>query len=88
MIAQVLIFVYNFDYKESYGEVKKLSGLSCDCENDNATRWNFPVFCMLLWPLYFFTLAIWVIYDILFTFLLILKNIGLALNCSWAGGPP
>jgi hypothetical protein len=69
-------------------EMMQLSNSKCDCENVNTTRWSFPVLCMVLWPLYFFTLAIWVVHNTLYSILLILKSIGLALNCSWSGGPP
>lgn len=69
-------------------EMIQISNSKCDCKNDNTTRWNFPVLCMLLWPLYFFTLAIWGIYNIFYTFLLILKNIGVVLSCWWSTGPP
>lgn len=68
-------------------EIKQLSCLKCNC-TDNKTGWNFPILCTILWPLYFFTLAIWVVYDIFYSILLIVKSIGLVLNCTWSGGPP
>jgi hypothetical protein len=33
------------------GEMAQLSKLKCDCGNDNATSWNFPVICQILYVL-------------------------------------
>jgi hypothetical protein len=30
------------------GEITQLSNSKCDCENDNTTGWNFPIFCAIL----------------------------------------
>ena len=29
-------------------EITQLQNSECDCENDNVTRWNFPIFCPIL----------------------------------------
>ena len=44
-----------------YREISQLKNSECDCENENTTVWNFPVFCLLLFPLYF-------VCDIIYTF--------------------
>jgi len=64
------------------GEIKQLSDLKCDCENDNTISWNFPVLCALLFPLV-------IIAEFIDSFtlesllLIILWNIGFILNCFW-----
>ncbi len=43
-----------------YEEIKQLSNLGCDCENKNTSRlWNFPVLCIILYPI---TLVILILY--------------------------
>jgi hypothetical protein len=37
-------------------EMTQLSSLSCDCENENTTQWNFPILCGFL---NLFLLVIW-----------------------------
>ncbi|HVQ00589.1 MAG TPA: hypothetical protein VMT57_03650, partial [Candidatus Thermoplasmatota archaeon] len=69
-------------------EITQLSNSQCDCGNDNTTRWSFPIICMILWPLYFWALMLWVTHNIFYKFLLTMNSIGLALNCPWSGGPP
>jgi hypothetical protein len=34
------------------GEITQLSNSKCDCENENTTRWSFPVLCLLLYPFF------------------------------------
>jgi hypothetical protein len=34
------------------GEMTQLSNQNCDCGNENTTQWNFPVICILLFPLF------------------------------------
>ncbi len=66
------------------GEITQLADSDCDCENDNTTQWSYPVLCVILFPLYCVILAIWALYHILYTFLLILNSIRSALNCWWS----
>jgi hypothetical protein len=40
------------------GEITQLSTLSCDCENENTTKWGFPILCELLVLLWFSLIAI------------------------------
>lgn len=63
-------------------EIAQLSNSKCDCENDNTTQWNFPIFCFLLAP---FAILAWLIYfaggsGSLGT---IVYAIGGALHCFW-----
>jgi len=59
----------------------QLSDLPCDCENDNTTRWGFPVICKLLLPLLNIGwLLSWFSFPLL---LYIVRAIGKALNCFW-----
>ncbi len=66
------------------GEITQLADSDCDCEIDNTTQWSYPVLCVILFPLYCVILAIWALYHILYTFLLILNSIRSALNCWWS----
>ena len=73
------------------GEMMQLSSLSCDCEKSNATSWNFPVICVILWSIgtFFWILGIliWNIFHKLtpsFEYLYkIITNIASTLNCFW-----
>ncbi|DAC71808.1 MAG TPA: hypothetical protein DSN98_08465 [Thermoplasmata archaeon] len=60
-------------------EIAQLSNTKCDCEKENTIRWSFPILCLLLLPLYLFS----VINNIVFL-REIMTTIGLTLNCSWA----
>jgi hypothetical protein len=74
------------------GEITQLSNSKCDCENDNTTRWNFSVLCLILYPIFFFIFALYFFTLMIFhavPYLLqnlfaIIINIGSTLNCSWA----
>lgn len=64
-------------------EMALISSSKCNCENDNTTQWNFPIFCFLLAPL---AILAWLIYfaggsGSLGT---IVYAIGGALHCFWA----
>ncbi len=64
------------------GEITQLSNLKCDCKNENTTRWNFPVLCLLLIP--FIILALLFYFHGGFGFLgEIIVAIASVLNCSW-----
>jgi hypothetical protein len=74
-----------------HGEMTQLSTFKCDCENEN-TSWNFPILCMLLWPIVIFLVVIEGVAIFIFhlnylpfiSFLAqIIVNIGLTLNCFW-----
>jgi len=62
-------------------EMNRLSSLSCECENESAIRWNYPVICTLLVPF------IWlggILYLHHFPWLLeLMSTIGTQLNCWW-----
>lgn len=72
-------------------EMMQLSNISCDCGNENSTDWSFPIICLFLYPIVYFSMK-WVtlIYAIFhiqpfFISLLceILTNLGLILHCFW-----
>jgi len=72
------------------GEMTQLSNSKCDCENDNTTRWSYPVLCTILFPLFYLSLLIGVIcqeneilFEIVLYFLNIITVLVLLLNCSW-----
>jgi hypothetical protein len=65
------------------GEMTQLSALTCDCENENATVWHFPVICELLYPLVVVTFLLYVRKGFVYPFK-IMSVIGSALHCSWA----
>jgi hypothetical protein len=67
-------------------EMTQLSNLKCDCENENIT-WNFPVLCLLLFPLVITLIAITLISHQVIPLIDILMNIGLKLHCFWYLGP-
>ncbi|VVB60998.1 Uncharacterised protein [uncultured archaeon] len=64
-------------------KIIQLSNSNCNCENENTTQWDFPIICLLLFPLVVAcTIAAlhgWTPYFLL----TILGTIGKILNCSW-----
>jgi hypothetical protein len=64
-------------------EITQLQDFKCDCENDNTKDWRFPVICILLFYPYCVTLAIYALYHIFYSLLLILESIILIINCEW-----
>ena len=73
------------ELKELYNrliEMKSQSKDDCGCENDNTTRWSFPVLCTLLAPL--FILAVYLLIHHIGDFIVqIILAIGSMLNCPW-----
>jgi hypothetical protein len=63
-------------------EIAQLSNLKCDCENENTTRWSFPILCTLLVPLFLLSLFLYAWWNIAF-FGEIIGYIGSLLNCFW-----
>jgi hypothetical protein len=64
------------------GKMTQLSNSECDCGNENTTRWNFPVLCILLIPLVMLSVVLFL--KLHSTFLVtIMGVIGSVLNCSW-----
>ncbi|HVQ01668.1 MAG TPA: hypothetical protein VMT57_09170 [Candidatus Thermoplasmatota archaeon] len=47
-------------------EITQLSSLSCDCENENTSQWNFPIICLLLKPIAFVVAMLWYVIGIIF----------------------
>ena len=56
----------------------------CDCENENTTSWHFPIVCLLLYPIVFFSLYMMVLLNSYFFFqvLYCLIQIDDTLHCS------
>jgi len=73
------------------GEITQLSNSKCDCDNVNTMDWNFPVLCVILYPIFcfIFTLILYLalIFHAVPYFLQILYavifNITTTLNCFW-----
>jgi hypothetical protein len=71
-------------------EITQLSASECDCENEN-TSWNFPIICMILFPIFYFDFLLLLLVEaglhypayLLNILLAILLYIGSALNCFW-----
>jgi hypothetical protein len=42
-------------------EIIQLKNSECDCENENTTDWNFPIICLLLFPIFLFLDVLWTI---------------------------
>jgi hypothetical protein len=73
-------------------EVTQLSDLKCDCENDSTLQWNFPIICLILFPIVTILLILWYIIAIILhqyvppflqNLLDTVENITIKLNCSW-----
>jgi hypothetical protein len=65
------------------GEITKLQNSECDCENENTTVLYFPVLCTILFPLFYLSLLIGVVFQKEFYFIVIIHKLVLLLNCSW-----
>jgi len=65
------------------GEINQLSSLKCDCENEKAINWSFPVICTLLFPIFFICLIIAIVSQLPFYFIEVIGSIGTKLNCFW-----
>jgi hypothetical protein len=63
-------------------EITQLKDSECDCENENITRWSFPILCILLLPLFIISVG-----NVLMGFseipVDIMMAIGFILNCFW-----
>jgi hypothetical protein len=64
-------------------EITQLQNSECDCENDNAIEWRFPVICILLSPLWIVAAILAIISDYGFYFVETIGYIGMKLNCFW-----
>jgi hypothetical protein len=65
------------------GEMTQLSSMKCDCENENITSWNFPVLCIIFFPLFMFSVVLLVL-GINNNLVFVLDSIGNSLNCFWS----
>jgi hypothetical protein len=68
-------------------DLNQFLNLSCDCENENKTVWNFPILCVLLLiPFYFFWFFFVLIgnYHWLIAYLEFAMGIGSSFHCFWA----
>ncbi len=66
-------------------EITQLQNSECDCDNEKTMNWSFPVLCIILFPIYAVSLAVWVVYNLFIAhiFIMILTGIGRILNCFW-----
>jgi hypothetical protein len=69
-------------------EITQLKNSECDCENENAMNWSFPILCIIIFPLFWFSyflLPFWDPYrDTLIGFFILgIYLIGYVLNCYW-----
>lgn len=66
-------------------EITQVATVECDCENEEAPRWGFPVLCVLLYPLYIIGHILSEIpFGYHYFFYALMLDIGGALNCFWA----
>jgi len=65
------------------GRLKQLSDLPCDCEKDNSTGWNFPILCILLLPLFIYSIWLFARY-INEALVFLVDDIGDILHCFWS----
>jgi len=68
-------------------EMMQLSSLSCDCEQNSTTGWNFPVICTLLYFLFWFSYGLWIAH-INTNLVFLIGDIGTKLNCFWSDIAP
>jgi len=72
-------------------EIMQLSNIPCDCGNENSTEWSFPIICLFLYPIFYFSIkwvtliyAIFHVQPFFVSYLCeILTNLGLILHCFW-----
>jgi len=64
-------------------EITQLQNSECDCENEKAINWSFPVICTLLFPIFFICLIIAIVSQLPFYFIEVIGSIGTKLNCFW-----
>jgi hypothetical protein len=75
-------------------EIIQLQTSDCDCENENAIGWRFPVICILLFPLWIVAAILVIIThygippDFVYYFAEGMAFIGRTLNCFWDITPP
>ncbi|DAC71948.1 MAG TPA: hypothetical protein DSN98_07665, partial [Thermoplasmata archaeon] len=61
-------------------EISQLQNSKCDCENENTIEWQFPVICTLLFPLFIISFGLYVRFDKIYLYILVL-SIGDKFNC-------
>jgi len=73
-------------------KINELSDVHCDCKKSSTTGWNFPVICVILFPISFVILALYYFSGVLFHYIPnflqnlfdIIVYLGTTLNCFWA----
>ncbi len=64
-------------------EMTQLQNSKCDCENENAIEWRFPIICILLAPLWIVAAILAIVSNYGFYFVETMGYIGKILNCFW-----
>lgn len=67
------------------GEIKQLSNLNCECENNSGiTTWPFPVICTILYVIGIFSFFLQWFLHIGSHIATFIGNLGVILHCTWA----
>ena len=64
-------------------KIKQLADSDCDCKNDNTKGWSYSIICWLLFPLFLFSLLLYVTGAAPY-FIFFVDAIGDIFNCFWA----
>ena len=70
--------------KTLYAEITQLQTSDCDCDNEKAINWTFPIICTLLFPIALICFISIIFHEILYNLTIIIGYIGIALHCFWS----
>ena len=62
--------------------VQNLKSYDCGCDDATPTRWSFPTICILLYPILWLSIGLYIISNVEI-FLTIMIIIGFILDCFW-----
>jgi len=63
--------------------VTQLQNSECDCKNEDITQWNFPILCILLYPLLIVSVILLLLLHY-YPFYDFMEALAKELNCFWA----